>query len=222
MKCRAVLFDLDGTLLDTLADIANAANSVLEHLGFPTHDVEAYRAFVGEGLKALYGRVLPAARREPELIIQCTEAFRAAYEQHWNRHTKPYDGIPELLDALEARRLKMAVLSNKPDRFAKLCVDEYFPELQFEVVLGQGEKVPAKPDPSGARQVAQQIGLPPEAILYLGDTGTDIETARTARMHPVGAKWGFRPAEELQAAGAIALIEHPMQLLDVLDGSIRG
>ena len=136
----------------------------------------------------------------------------------WNVHTKPYEGIPELLDALAARGLKMAVLSNKPDEFTKRCVDEYFGLGRFEAVLGQREGVARKPDPAGALEIAERLGLPPECFVYLGDTAVDMQTAQSAGMYAVGVLWGFRPLEELREGGARAVIRQPMELIGLLDG----
>jgi phosphoglycolate phosphatase len=216
MKYRAVLFDLDGTLLDTLADIAISADAVLVRFGFPAHGTHAYRRFVGEGLQMLFTRALPPGKAEAGLLAECGAAFREVYEQNWNRFTAPYEGIEELLDALEARSLKMAVLSNKPDRFTRLCVKEYFPGGSFQAVLGQRDGHPRKPDPAAAGEIARLLDVPPAEFVYVGDTPTDVETAQGAGMLPVGVRWGFRPAEELVAAGAKAILERPIQLVDCL------
>jgi phosphoglycolate phosphatase len=218
MDCRAILFDLDGTLLDTLADIAHAANRALERFGFGIHAPDEYRLFVGEGVDMLFRRALPEEHRGPDVIARCVESFRSTYARTWNVHTKPYEGVPELLDALAARRLKMAVLSNKPDEFTKRCVNEYFPQGRFEAVLGQGHGMPRKPDPAGALEIARSLAVPPESFLYLGDSAVDMQTARSAAMHPVGALWGFRSLEELRDGGARAVIRHPMELIGVLEG----
>jgi phosphoglycolate phosphatase len=164
----------------------------------------------------LFSLALPSGKAEPELIAQCGTAFREAYGQRWNRQTRPYPGITQLLDALEARQIRLAVLSNKPDRFTKLCVGEYFPGRPFEAVLGQREGVPRKPDPQAAHEIARLMKIAPEEFVYLGDTPTDVQTARNAGMLPVGVTWGFRPAEELTAAGATTVIERPIELVDVL------
>jgi phosphoglycolate phosphatase len=217
MTFRAVLFDLDGTLLDTLADIAHAANTMLGREGLPTHQVDAYRGFIGGGVATLFRRALPPERCDDERVARCVAEFREVYGRTWNVHTRPYDGIPELLDALAARGLALAVLSNKPDDFTRRCAKAYLAPWPFRVVLGEREGVPRKPDPTGAREVAQRLGLAPETFLYAGDSATDMETALRAGMHPVGVAWGFRPSEELRSAGAEAIIAHPGELLGLLD-----
>jgi phosphoglycolate phosphatase len=217
MQFPAVIFDLDGTLLDTLADIADSVNRVLADRGCPTYPVDAYRHFVGEGAARLFERALPADRRRPEVVAECLHAFREAYAGNWNVRTRPYDGVPELLDGLTARAVRMAVLSNKPDRFTRLCVEEYLSRWRFEVVFGQREGVPRKPDPTGALEIASRLGVAAERFVYLGDSATDVRTARSARMRAVGAAWGFRPAEELEAAGAEVIIERPVEFLATVD-----
>jgi phosphoglycolate phosphatase len=215
---RAVLFDLDGTLLDTLEDIARSANQVLNDQGFPAHPPQAYRQFIGEGVLTLFQRALPAGVDGADLIARCVEGFRVAYGRGWNVVTQPYAGIPELLDALTSRALGLAVLSNKPDAFTRHCVDEYLGRWPFQVVLGAREGVPRKPDPTAAREVASRLGIPAESIVYLGDSAIDMTTARAAGMLPVGAAWGFRSVEELWSSGAAEIISHPLELIEILDG----
>jgi phosphoglycolate phosphatase len=209
-----VLFDLDGTLLDTLTDIAHAANSVLDGLGLPTHPDTAYRQFIGEGVAVLFRRALGGG--DEALVDRCVAAFRAAYGRSWNVHTRPYDGIPELLDALAARGVELTLLSNKPDAFTRLCADHFLAKWPFRVVLGARDGVPRKPDPTAALEVAARLGLEPGAFAYLGDSAVDMQTTRRAGMHPVGASWGFRPLSELIEGGAEVVIDHPGDLLGVL------
>jgi len=217
MPYRAIIFDLDGTLLDTLEDLADTANRVLAARGFPTHEVDAYRYFVGDGAAMLIRRVLPEEHRDDETHRTCLEAFLREYGQSWKVKTRPYDGVPEMLDALAARGLKMSILSNKPHEFTGQCVDELLPDWTFDLVLGQRYEVPRKPDPAGALEVAENLAIPPADFLYLGDTATDMKTAVAAGMFPVGALWGFRPAEELRESGARVLIERPMEVLELLE-----
>jgi phosphoglycolate phosphatase len=206
---RAVLFDLDGTLLDTLADLAQAANAALTACGYPAHSAPAYRMLVGAGVRKLFERALPPGTVTPQEIERCAAVFRDAYGKGWNIHTRPYDGIRDMLAGVAQRGLAMAVLSNKPDDFTQTCVREYFPDVSFALVLGEKPGVPPKPDPTGARQIVAAIGIPREEFLYLGDTSIDMETARLAGMRPIGALWGFRSREELVGAGAEVVIEQP-------------
>ena len=216
MHFQAVIFDLDGTLLDTLEDIAGSANSALTARGFATHAADAYRYFIGDGVNMLISRALPVENRNDEIVADCTKAFRDNYNRNWNINTKPYDGVQKLLHSLSARHVKTAVLSNKPHDFAQRCIQEFFPNLGFEMVMGQRDEIPEKPDPAGALEIADTLDLKPSQFLYLGDSGVDMETALRAGMFPVGALWGFRPREELMQHGAQALIERPMELLNLL------
>lgn len=213
MDYLAVVFDLDGTLLDTLADIAEAANRVLVQHGFDPHPQDSYRQFVGEGVRVLFQRSLPPAACRDEVLAACAEDFRQAYAECWNVQTRAYEGIEDLLSALVTRGVRLAVLSNKPDVFTKSCVREYFPQFPFEPVLGQRDGTPRKPDPAGAREIAAAMDLAPNRFLYLGDTAVDMRTALAAGMFPVGALWGFRPLPELVSGGARAVIERPAELL---------
>ena len=219
----AVLFDLDGTLLDTLDDLCGSMNSALQRLGFPPHPKDAYRFMVGDGVDTLARRVLPPRRRDDDEVWKALlAAMREEYGRRWDRKTKPYQGIVELLNDLKKMGLKMAVLSNKPHDFTLLNVGRFFERDIFASVRGAKPDVPKKPDPSGALAMARELGIVPERWLYLGDTSTDIQTALQAGMTPLGALWGFRPAEELAEAGAKALLERPSQLLDYIDHDGRG
>jgi phosphoglycolate phosphatase len=219
---RAIVFDLDGTLLDTLADIGDAANAVLQQLGFPAHALDNYRQFVGEGIAVLFQRAVPVDQIDGETISRCVNAFQIAYRRNWLVRTRPYEGILDLLDELPGRGLRMAVLSNKPHEFTQACVGHYFPKAPFDVVFGQREGIARKPDPAGALEIAQRLAIPAGEFVYLGDSAIDIQTATHAGMHPVGAAWGFRSVEELRAAGAMAVICRPLELLEFLDGREAG
>ncbi len=215
MSWRAVLFDLDGTLLDTLTDIGDAANVALQRCGFPMRNRDEYRFFVGDGVRTLFQRALPPESVNDAIVTQCVSAFRQEYAAGWNVRTRPYAGVPELLDELSRRRIRLSVLSNKPDDFTNRCVLHYLSKWRFEIVRGQREGVPLKPDPIAAREIADSMQVPTDRFLYLGDTSIDMLTAIRAGMCPVGALWGFRPREELESAGAQHLIERPQDLLDL-------
>ena len=217
MTYQTVIFDLDGTLLNTLDDLADSMNRVLARAGLPTHPVAAYRYFVGDGAKKLVMRALPESHRTSEQMQPYLRDFLDDYGQHWNVKTRPYTGIPALLDALTARGVAMAVLTNKPHVMAQNCVAELLPNYDFEVVLGQRDELPRKPDPAGALEIARRLGRSPVEILYLGDTAVDMQTALAAGMPPVGVLWGFRTAEELEAHGAHRLLQQPAELLPLLD-----
>ncbi len=216
MTYKAIIFDLDGTLLNTLDDLGNAVNRVLLGMGFPVHALDEYRSFIGDGVEKLINRALPEQNRNEDTLRTCLKAFREDYHKNWNVSTRPYKGIPELLDALKERGLKVAVLSNKPHDTANLCVAELLPRWRFDAVLGHRDGTPHKPDPSGALEISKRLNIHSEEFLYLGDSGVDMETAIAACMFPVGALWGFREAEELEESGARALISQPMEVLNLL------
>lgn len=216
-KFQAVLFDLDGTLLDTLADVANATNAALQRLGFPAHPQDAYRYLLGGGMETLVRRALPEGSHDEATIKKCHDAIIAEYDVRWAENTRPYPGIPDLLAELDRRGIARAVLSNKPDAFTRKTVDKLLPGFHFEIVRGAVPEVPVKPDPAGAIRIARELGIPPGQFIYLGDTDTDMQTAAAAGMFPAGALWGFRTAEELAANGAQALLSTPLDVLKLVD-----
>jgi phosphoglycolate phosphatase len=214
---RAIILDLDGTLLDTLEDLADSMNGTLSHFGFPVHALEKYKYFVGNGIEKLVKRSLPgSAKNDPQVISQCLEMMRQSYERNWNVKSRPYPGIPELLDALSVRGLNMAVLSNKPHDFTLKIIEKLLPAWRFDPIMGECPPIPRKPDPSSALAIANRLGVEPAGFLFLGDTATDMKTANAAGMFAVGALWGFRSAEELIASGAGKLIAKPAELLELL------
>ena len=216
MQFKVILFDLDGTLLDTLEDLGNSVNRVLAKKGFPTHDLDRYRYFVGDGALMLITRALPKQKRKNDVIQACVDAFQLDYSQNWKVKTRLYDGIAEMLDELVTRNLKLAVLSNKPHIFTKQSVDNLLSNWRFEIVLGQRDAVPRKPSPEGALEIVENLNTKPENVLYLGDSAVDMQTAVAAGMFPVGVLWGFRSMKELQDAGAKVLIERPSEVLPLL------
>lgn len=203
-------------MLDTLGDIANSMNAALRSLGFPTHPTELYRTLVGEGTEHLIRCILPKDQVNDQTIGKCMAINRAEYARRWPENTKPYDGIGELLSALEERNIPKVVLSNKPDEFTQVIVKKILSDWSFEIIRGVGASVPEKPDPTGALQIAAELSIPPHEFIYLGDTKTDMQTANAARMYAVGALWGFRTAEELNANGAKVLVEKPEDVLKLL------
>jgi phosphoglycolate phosphatase len=216
MKFEGIIFDLDGTLLDTLEDIADTANQMLRKHGFPTHALQEYRYLVGDGIKTLVFRALPPESRQEEMIGNCLITYREYYDRHWNVHTKPYQGVVELLKALRKKPLKTAVLSNKKHEFTVRCAQTFLPEHDFALILGHREGSVLKPNPVNALEIAKNLGIAPDRFLFLGDTGIDMQTALAANMFPVGALWGFREKEELLQSGAKAIISQPLELLKLL------
>ena len=217
MRFKAVCFDLDGTLLDTLDDLAYCTNKILSERGYPIHHVDAFRYFLGDGAKMLMTRVLPEEARHETLIEECRKDFETIYRECWRRKTLPYQDIPELLNVLTKLKLKLAVLSNKPQEFTVLTVDDLLQDWTFDVILGQRDGVPKKPDPTAMVEICEQLTIPSEEFLYLGDTATDMKTAVAAGCYPVGVSWGFRTEKELRDNGAQAILKNPLDVLDLIN-----
>ena len=211
-----VCFDLDGTLLDTLEEIAVSANTVLEREGFPTHDIASYRYHVGDGVRRLIERILPSSNQSECEIEALTQKLEAEYAARANKLTQIYDGITELLDSLKSQGIALAVLSNKPHSLTIDCMHRFFPKHSFQCIRGQQADTPRKPDPAGAFLVADSLGLPCNRILYVGDTDVDMQTAKAANMTAVGVLWGFRDREELLQHGADHIVDTPAAILDLL------
>lgn len=216
MKFKAVLFDLDGTLLDTIDDLADSMNSVLKKHEFPKHGIDKYKYFVGDGMDVLVRRALPVFLKDESVIAGCIAAMKEEYSFRWADKTRPYDGIPELLDAFSASGVRLSILSNKPHEPTGIVVSRMLADWKFEMVVGVRDGVPRKPDPAAAVSIAESLGIAPDEFLYLGDTHTDMETAVAAGMFPAGALWGFRTADELIEAGARILVRHPADLLEFI------
>lgn len=216
-RFQAVIFDLDGTLLDSIADLTDAMNTVLLKMGHAIHRVDDYKHMVGEGVRMLVVRALPEAVRDDVTIERCVAMLREEYGKSWAVKTQPYEGIVELLEALTARRVKMSVLSNKIDELTKRAVSHFFSGYSFAYVMGAISPLPIKPDPTGALWIARNLYIEPDKILFLGDSDTDMKTAAAAGMNPVGALWGFRTEDELWESGARAVLHHPLALLDLLE-----
>ena len=207
----AIIFDLDGTLLDTLQDITIAANTVLRRHGFAEHPLESYANFVGDGLKVLVQRILPGKHPQHLLDLYCRH-FLEAYEDCWDKHCQTYDGVDEMLSQLSEAAIPMAVLSNKPHAFVLRFVERYFSEGVFSLVHGQRQGVARKPDPTAALDIARQLRSDPEAIFFVGDTPIDIHTGRAAGMKTAAVSWGFRSSSELIKEQPDFLINHPSEL----------
>ena len=212
---HAVIFDLDGTLLNTLGDLRAATNHALEVRGLPPHSMEEIRQFIGNGIRLLICRAMPEGTPEAE-IDAALDDFKAYYAAHIHDRTVPYDGIPQLLTALRKRGIQVAVLSNKIDSASQQLIEYFFPG-KTDVVFGAHVGVPRKPDPTSCRMVMQQLGVQPEQVLYVGDSGTDMQTAKNAGLYAVGVTWGFRSKEVLLKYGADVLVHRPEQILQILD-----
>ncbi len=214
MQYEAVMFDLDGTLADTLADIAAAGNYLLSRMSRPTLEVERYRYLAGRGAEWLVREALQTD--DPVELERGLTFFRDHYHSHNHALTQPYPGIAELLDALTGRQVKLAVLSNKPHPFTQQVVREKFSNWSFDAVHGAKDDVPLKPDPAAALAITRELDVAPERWLYVGDTNVDMQTARAANLFAVGVTWGFRDEAELRDNGAQAIIHHPTELLSLL------
>lgn len=206
MRKRLVIFDLDGTLLDTVADLANATNQALDCCGFPTHPVDAYYKFVGNGINKLFARALPADSCGEEDVLRIRSLFVPFYNQHNADSSCPYPGITDLLRRLQSCGVQIAVASNKYHEATVKLVGHFFPDIDFAVIYGQREGVPIKPAPDVVFDILQETGVGAEYALYVGDSGVDMQTAANAGVESVGVTWGFRSEEELREHGAMHIV----------------
>jgi len=214
MPAPAILFDLDGTLVDTVQDIADSANFVLAARGLPARPTEAFPPWIGEGVSQL---MLRAAGLAPEAdATELVREFRARYADHMLDRSRPYPGVEMLLAELVVRRVPMAVLSNKPHPATVEIVAHLFPDVPFAEVHGHRPELPHKPDPTSALGIAGRMGVPPASFLFVGDTEVDLATARAAGMRPVAVAWGFRPPRILHEAGAEVVLDAPSDLIPLL------
>jgi phosphoglycolate phosphatase len=215
VKFGAVIFDLDGTLLDTLDDIAFSMNAALAEFGALPHPPSEYRSLVGQGLGTLARLALPEGKRDEATVTQCVAAMRKVYSGRWAHATKPYSGIMEMLSSLKQAGVRCALCSNKAHDFTETMAAHYFGPDAFECVIGCGKFAP-KPDPAGALHIAAAMGIPARNILYVGDSDVDMKTAVNAGMKPVGAAWGFRSKEELCANGAEIIVNKPQEIISLI------
>jgi phosphoglycolate phosphatase len=215
-QVKAIIFDLDGTLLNTLDSLARCYNRVLEKAGFPVHPSEAYKNFIGDGAKKCVERCLPESHRDTVTVERILVQQQADYAAHWQEDVTLYSGIADLLATLQSDSIPMAVLSNKDHAFVEQCVTYYLPNNRFAAVQGYSNDVPHKPDPTGALRVIEQLGFKANQVAMIGDTSMDILTAHAAGMISIGVLWGFRDVQELNEAGADYIVETPQQILGLL------
>jgi len=222
MLTRLVIFDLDGTLIDSLGDIGDAMNAVLRKLGHPIHPRDNYRFLVGDGLDILVRRALPPEIVEETNIDEVVGLTRQEYSTRWTATTRPFPEIVELLGGLKARGIQTAVLSNKPDFATRAIVGELFADHAFDVVRGARDDVPLKPDPTSFATIISDLGIPAKQTVFVGDTAVDMKTGVNAGALTVGVTWGFREAGELVAHGADHIINSPLEILEILGDAEQG
>ncbi len=213
---KGVIFDLDGTLVNSLEDLADCMNHVLRDHGFRQHSVEEYKNMIGNGIRRLVYESLAEGDRRDELVSECYDSMMNEYRANCTTKTRPYSGIADLLKHLFSRGINLAVLSNKADELTRKVVSTLLPEAHFGAIIGSSDKWPRKPDPSGALEIVRRFQLDPEDFVYVGDTDVDMQTANRAGMYAVGALWGFRTKEELLANGAKYILNRPADLIDLL------
>ena len=212
---KTIIFDLDGTLIDSLEDIAVCMNKVLEELNLPIHKIDDYKYFVGSGVDVLVNNALKDSSQE--IKNEVLEKFKKEYDQQLHAKTKPYAGIYELLDELKKLDYNLAVLSNKPHDFTVAYINYLFKDYNFKEVHGQKKEVPKKPDPIGAINIAKALNIPCSEIFFVGDTMVDMQTAKSANMKAIGVLWGFRDEKELLTNGADFIVKHPLEILEIVN-----
>ena len=215
MTYKAVIFDLDGTLVNSIEDIADAMNIVLQSNNYPTHSYDAYKHFVGSGIRSLVIKALPETHCDDAQINSCFDAMMSVYSKQCTNKTKPYIGIIDLLEQLKSRGIKLSVLSNKADELTKKITLALFPDY-FEPILGLKLEALKKPNPIVAIEICKALNVQPEETIYVGDTAIDMQTANNANMLAVGVPWGFRDKTELIENGAKHVLEHPLDLITIL------
>lgn len=213
---KAFIFDLDGTLIDSLADLATAVNRMLIEKGYPARNISLFPEFIGDGMKKLVERALPEEARDTAIIDACVKDYQRHYDACWHDQTRCYGGMAEALVQLKARGMRLGCISNKPDRFTRLCCDHFFPAGTFDVVFGQRDSVPRKPHPAAALEAAKVLNLSPNEIAYVGDSGIDMAFATASGMRAVGVSWGFRSTQELRQNGADVIVSDPAELAGLL------
>ena len=214
-KIRALVWDLDGTLLDTIPDLTKALNAALAQKGYPARSEKEVSLCIGGGIRQTIAKAVAAPITEAE-IDAVDAVYQSLYPNHCTELTRPYPGIPEVLAALTARGIRQGVLSNKTEGTTRKIIAHFFPETEFAFVLGNDGRRPLKPDPAAGAEVSAALGLAPAEIGYIGDSGTDMTFAQAVGFYPIGAAWGYRGAQELAASGAAALPIVPRDILTLL------
>uniref|UniRef100_UPI004047F66C HAD family hydrolase n=1 Tax=Aliarcobacter sp. TaxID=2321116 RepID=UPI004047F66C len=216
MNNKAIIFDLDGTLIDSLEDIAVCMNQVLEELNLPSHKIEDYKYFVGGGISILVDNALHKDTSD-KVKEEVTNRFKVVYDQKLHAKTLPYDGIYDLLDELKRLDFKIGILSNKPHEFTIEYAKNLFSKYEMKEIHGQKSHIAKKPDPIAAIQIAKSFEVPCEEVYFVGDTMVDMQTAVNAKMIGIGVLWGFRDEEELMSNGATFVVKHPLDILEIVN-----
>lgn len=216
MKNRLAIFDLDGTLLDTIGDLAEACNHMLGLRGLGSHTREEYHAMVGNGILRLVERALPEELRNAEYVAEARRDFLAFYIDHIDCYSRPYDGIRKVLQTLQDEGWTLAVASNKFDAGTKKLIGSFFPEIHFKAIYGNREGFPLKPDAALVELIMEECGATADTTFMVGDSGVDIQTAKAAGVRSVGCSWGFRSRTELEECGADTIVDRPLDLLQIL------
>ena len=217
---KGIIFDLDGTLLDTINDLTDSVNDVMKIYGWKEYDSKACKMMVGNGFRKLIQRALPEEKQKDEMFLdEAVDQFSKAYQKRYLNKTIPYEGILKLLGTLEEKGIKIAVNSNKRGDYTSALVNKYFSQFPWVAVYGERERegIPKKPDPSAALEIANHMNLPAEEVLYIGDSKTDMETGQNAKMDTIGVAWGFRGAKELKEAGAGYIVGSPDEIIKLIE-----
>ncbi len=213
---KAVLFDLDGTLADSLIDLADGVNRAVSQFGYPTHDVEAFKYFVGDGIPKMIERALPEGHRDADTVNKIKDIFLPYYAIHYADNTYAYHGMPELVNMLKAKGFIVAVVTNKEQNMANEVVTSLYGDV-FDLIFGKRDGIPAKPDPTAALMAMEELGVKPHECVFIGDSGMDVATAVNSGAVPVGELWGFRKEDELLENGAKYIINTPQELLTIIE-----
>ena len=214
---KLVIFDLDGTLLNTIADLAQSTNYALKKLGYPIHEEAAYKFMVGNGINKLFERALPEGEKTEENVWRVRQLFLAHYDQHNTDKSTPYPYIPELLEHLQSQGILLAVASNKYQSATQKLIAHYFPGIRFAAVLGQREGIPTKPDPTIVNDILDITKIKREEVLYVGDSGVDMQTALHAGVTACGVTWGFRPRTELEEFEPKFVVDCPKEIIKTIE-----
>ncbi|MBO4432209.1 MAG: HAD-IA family hydrolase [Clostridia bacterium] len=212
---KAVLFDLDGTLADSLKDLAAATNFAIKKFGFPEREVKAFKYFAGDGMPKMIERALPENDNGKDTVSKILPVFMDYYAEHYCDNTEPYLGMPSLIDALKADNLLVAVVTNKAEIMARKVVEKLYGN-RFDLIIGKREGIPAKPDPTAALIAMKELGVKPQECVFVGDSKMDVKTGVNSGAYPVGVLWGFREKDELIEGGAMSIIKKPEELLEII------